>query len=204
MAGTEGSVEAFLAESVATLTRPFACDAAAGLDALSPADRAAVRAARARPSPPRVSLTPWRAWAGGQGDCRREPQACQGLGQLLRRSRALSRCWLFAAACPRLASTMLSHLPGLCARCAVIADWEACGTPPDRGCTASRRRLLLKKLQQLDAAALAAADAGTPDGESGAGDSPLERRRGKRERDVSDEEDGAELADEARMELIGR
>ena len=53
MAGTEGSVEAFLAESVATLTRPFACDAAAGLDALSPADRAAVRRcvprARARP-----------------------------------------------------------------------------------------------------------------------------------------------------------
>lgn len=56
MAGTR-SADAFLAQSVATLTRPFACDAAR-LDGLSPADRAAVGAiCRARPPAPPPSMS---------------------------------------------------------------------------------------------------------------------------------------------------
>ena len=52
MAGTAGSVEAFLAESVATLTRPFTCDGV-GLETLSASDRGAVSAACARAPRPR-------------------------------------------------------------------------------------------------------------------------------------------------------
>lgn len=70
-----------------------------------------------------------------------------------------------------------------------------------RFCAASRRRLLLKGLQQLNAAVLHASEAGSPDGDSCA--EAREQRREKRGRDTSDE-DGMECADDARIQLIGR
>jgi hypothetical protein len=86
---------------------------------------------------------------------------------------------------------------------ACLADERACCTPVARFCAASRRRLLLKGLQQLNAAVLHASEAGSPDGDSCAEAGPREPRLGKRGRDPCDE-DGMESVDDARIELIGR
>ena len=86
---------------------------------------------------------------------------------------------------------------------ACLADGRACCTLVARFCAASRRRLLLKGLQQLNAAVLHASEAGSPDGNSCAEAGPRQPRRGKRGRDLCDE-DGMESADDARIELIGR
>ena len=55
--GLMGSVDAFLADSVATLTRPFTCDGV-GLETLSASDRGAVSAACVRAPRPRPAAYP--------------------------------------------------------------------------------------------------------------------------------------------------
>ena len=72
MEGTPGSVEAFLAESVAALTRPFTCDGV-GLETLSASDRGAVsasctRAPRLRPAAEAPALPQGACVASSRGD----------------------------------------------------------------------------------------------------------------------------------------
>lgn len=74
--------------------------------------------------------------------------------------------------------------------------------PVAQFCAASRRRLLLKGLQQLNDAALHASEAGSHDANSCAEGGPRESRR--RKRGCPSDEDGMESADDARIELIGR
>ena len=95
-----------------------------------------------------------------------------------------------------------ARAPVLHRRAASLCEDGKCVLLTREFCAASRRRLLLKGLQQLNDAALHASEAGSHDANSCAEGGPRESRR--RKRGCPSDEDGMESADDARIELIGR